>query len=70
MAVSGSRETRLIQGSQSLRRLCCSRGEHGGGQCNVARQKPLSLGQDRVSRQECGEVNNRRCLEDKIRLQK
>lgn len=57
--VSGSREERLMQGNQSLRRLCCSRGEHGWGQCNEVRL-----------RQECGEVNNRKCLVDKILLQK
>lgn len=65
--VSGSREERLIQGNQSLRRLCCIWGEHGSGQCNEVR---LRSGQNGVSRQECGEVNNRKCLVDKIQLQK
>lgn len=68
--MSGSREERLMQRNQSLRKLCYSRREHGWGQCNEVRQKSLSLGQDGVSRQECGEVNNRKCLVDKIQLQK
>lgn len=62
--MSGSREQRPTWGCGSLRKLCCSRREHGWGTTLEGR------GQDGVSRQECGEVNTGGAQKIKIRFQK